>query len=153
MPIISENREFSRLTYGEQGVKFFCFLTWHRAGLGPCSHILPISHHSRTCAHFRLQKEQNKCGRVTISLPTSIYTFAHPMGCTCTHAHTDCQNGSLENARFCNFQLDHHDGPTDIPTNQRTNKVSYWVACPLLKSNIAPELSKTFHAIKSMLIT
>ena len=106
MPIMSENREFSRLTYGEQGVKIFCFLTWDRAGLGPCSHILPISHHSRTCAHFRLQKEQNKCGRVTISLPTSIYTFAHPMGCTCTHTHTDCQNGSLENARLCNFQHD-----------------------------------------------
>ena len=37
---------------------------------------------------------------------------------------------SIENAHY---QLDHHDGPTDRPTNRRTDKASYRVACPQLK--------------------
>ena len=34
---------------------------------------------------------------------------------------------------FSHFQLDHHDGRTDGPTVQRTDKAFYRVACPQLK--------------------
>ena len=37
------------------------------------------------------------------------------------------------NARFPTFQLE-RDGPTDQQTNQRTDKASYRVACPQLKT-------------------
>ena len=37
--------------------------------------------------------------------------------------------GRGRNARFPTFQLDHH-GPTNQPTNQRTDKASYRVAKP-----------------------
>ena len=37
------------------------------------------------------------------------------------------------NARFHTFQLDHH-GPTNRPTNGRTDRASYRVAYPRLKN-------------------
>ena len=57
------------------------------------------------------------------------------------HTHTKC----IYSIRFPTFQLDHH-GPTDRPTNGRTDKASYRVACPQLKRNREMCLSKTaFH--------
>ena len=78
---------------------------------------------------------QYRCGRVGRGIrPPSIPT-----------SNTQTYTKSIENARFPTFQLDHHDGrtngPTDQrtdqrtngPTDQRTDKASYRVACPQLK--------------------
>ena len=49
-------------------------------------------------------------------------------------ANTSCgRMGRGGNTRFHTFQLDHHDGPTNGPTDRRTDKASYRVACPQLK--------------------
>ena len=57
------------------------------------------------------------------------------------------------NARFHTFQLDHHDGPTNGPTDgrtyRRTDKASYRVACPQLKSKILFSLLY-YHSFKYM---
>ena len=45
-------------------------------------------------------------------------------------SNTKTYTKSIENARFL---LDHHDGATDQPTDRRTDKASYRIACPQLK--------------------
>ena len=42
--------------------------------------------------------------------------------------------GRGRNARFPTFRLNHLYGPTDRPTDGRTDKASYRVACPQLKN-------------------
>ena len=109
MPIISENWEFSRLTYGEQGVKFFCFLTWDRAGLGRCSHILPISHHSRTCAHFRLSLYRCQPPLTPSPIPWGAHVLTHT------------QTGKMGASKMRAFAIFNLITMADQQTYQRTN--------------------------------
>ena len=126
LPIVNE-----RLTYREQGIEFF-FPPDIRAGLRPCSHILPISHHSRTCAHFRL----------------SLYRCQPPL----TPSPIPCTHRALK-MRALQFSI-WSPWRTNRHTNKPTDEQSLLLSCvSATKSNIAPELSKTFHAIKRMLIT
>ena len=67
---------------------------------------------------------QYRCGRMGRGI--------QPPSTPQPRSNTQTYTKSIENARF---QLDHHDGPTDQPTNRRTDKASYRVASPRLKNN------------------
>ena len=58
---------------------------------------------------------QYRCGRVGRGIqPPSAPHTPHQL-------HTQTFTKSIQNARFSTFRLDHHDGRTNGPTEQRTN--------------------------------
>ena len=96
-----------------------------------------------------------RCGRVGRGIQPPSTPSPTPLFLT----NTDSHNGSLENARFRNFQLDHHDGPTDGPTDRRTKPRILVASYPQLKmfarnssQTGTQNVVRTFHELEKAMI-
>ena len=92
---------------------------------------------TRRIQHVQKDNEwKSKWRGVTISLRTGGQGHQphpnHTPNPPPTHSHTNNTNWSIINTRFSRFQLE-RDLRTDGPTDGRTDKASYRVACPQLK--------------------